>query len=176
MSAEPLNRPVINLDEVVIEERAALFQPHGAAAERFGSRSGLVGARIGARLLGYNITAVPAGKRAFPLHNHHANEEMFFILEGTGELRVGGERYSLRAGDFIASPPGGPDTAHQIINTGEGELRYLAVSTLITPEVVEYPDSDKVAMISRQPQADGSLRVVRQIGRPAGSLDYWDGE
>jgi uncharacterized cupin superfamily protein len=176
MSAEPLNRPVINLDEVVIEERAAFFQPHSAAVERFGSRSGLVGARIGARLLGYNITAVPAGKRAFPLHNHHANEEMFFILEGTGELRVGGERYSLRAGDFIASPPGGPDTAHQIINTGEGELRYLAVSTLITPEVVEYPDSGKVAMISRQPQADGSLRVVRQIGRPAGSLDYWDGE
>jgi uncharacterized cupin superfamily protein len=176
MSAEPVNRPVINLDEVVIEERAPFFHPRGAAAERFASRTGAIGARIGASKLGYNITVVPPGKRAVPMHNHHANEEMFFILQGTGELRVGAERYSLRAGDFIANPPGGPDTAHQIINNGNEELRYLAVSTMITPEVVEYPDSGKVAMISRQPAPDGSLRVVRQIGRPGASLDYWDGE
>jgi uncharacterized cupin superfamily protein len=176
MSMEPLNRPVINLDEVVIEERPAFNQPRGAAVERFGSRTGAIGARIGARLLGYNLTVVPPGRRAFPLHNHHANEEMFFILQGTGELRIGSERYSLRAGDFIAHPPGGPQSAHQIINTGEEELRYLAVSTMITPELVEYPDSGKIGALSRQPAADGSLRVVRQIGRPEASLDYWDGE
>jgi uncharacterized cupin superfamily protein len=101
---------------------------------------------------------------------------MFYILQGTGELRVGGERYSLRAGDFIASPPGGPDSAHQIINTGSEELRYLAVSTMITPDVAEYPDSGKVALVSRQPAAGGELRVVRQIGRPDSSIEYWDGE
>lgn len=176
MSTAPVNRPVINLDEVVIEERAQFFQPRGATAERFGSRSGVVGARIGARMLGYNITAVAPGKRAFPLHNHHANEEMFFILQGTGELRVGEERYSLRSGDFIACPPGGPDLAHQIINTGSQELRYLAVSTMVTPETVEYPDSGKVALISRQPAPDGSVRVVRHVARQGDSVDYWDGE
>lgn len=176
MSTAPVNRPVINLDEVVIEERAPFFQPQGAAAERFGSRSGAVGARIGARMLGYNITAVPAGKRAFPLHNHHANEEMFFILQGTGELRIGQERYSLRSGDFIACPPGGPEVAHQIINTGTGELRYLAVSTMVSPETVEYPDSGKVALISRQNAPDGSLRLVRHVARQGDSVDYWEGE
>jgi uncharacterized cupin superfamily protein len=119
---------------------------------------------------------VPPGKRAFPLHNHHANEEMFFILQGSGELRVGDERWSVRKGDFIASPPGGPELAHQLINTGGEELQYLAVSTMITPETVEYPDSGKVANYSRQTATDGSLRVVRQIGRPADSVDYWDGE
>lgn len=169
-------KPVINLDEVSLDERAAFFQPPGSVAARFGSRSGMVGARIGARLLGYNITAVAPGKRAFPLHNHHANEEMFYILQGTGELRIGDERYSLRAGDFIANPPGGPDTAHQILNTGTEEMRYLSVSTMITPETVEYPDSKKVATYSRQPQADGSLRVLRQISREGQSVDYWDGE
>ena len=128
-----------------------------ASARRWAS----VGARIGARLLGYNITAVPPGKRAFPLHNHHANEEMFFILAGSGELRVGAEVWSIRAGDFIASPPGGPESAHQIINTGSEEMRYLAVSTMITPETVEYPDSSKVALMSRQTAADGSPRMVR---------------
>jgi uncharacterized cupin superfamily protein len=169
-------KPVLNLDEVQIGDRPQMFQPTGKAVERFASRMGAVGARIGARMLGYNITAVPPGKRAFPLHNHHANEEMFFILQGTGELRVGDERYSLRTGDFIASPPGGPDTAHQIINTGTQELRYLAVSTMITPETVEYPDSGKIALLSRQPVADGSTRLVRHIGRPGDSVDYWDGE
>jgi uncharacterized cupin superfamily protein len=169
-------KPVINLDEVSIEERPALFQPTGSAAERFGSRSGAVGARIGARLLGYNITAVAPGKRAFPLHNHHANEEMFFILQGSGELRIGDERYSIRAGDFIANPPGGPETAHQIINTGNEEMRYLAVSTMIIPEMCEYPDSKKTAGYSRQLQADGTMRLVRHVGRDGNSVDYWDGE
>jgi uncharacterized cupin superfamily protein len=170
-----MSRPIVNLDEVVIEERPEFFQPRGAAAERFSSRSGAVGTRIGARLLGYNITAVPPGKRAFPAHNHHANEEMFFILQGNGEVRIGKERFPVRQGDFIANPPGGPELAHQIINTGKEELRYLAVSTMITPEVVEYPDSGKIAGYSRQPGV-GTPRVVRQIGRPDSSIDYWDGE
>jgi uncharacterized cupin superfamily protein len=176
MSEASKVRPVLNLDEVVIEDRPAFFQPRGTAAERFESRAGLVGARIGAKLLGYNITVVPAGKRAFPLHNHHANEEMFFILQGSGELRVGEERWSIRQGDFIANPPGGPEVAHQIINNGSEELRYLAVSTMITPETVEYPDSGKVALLSRQTAPDGSMRMVRHIGRTETSIDYWDGE
>ena len=176
MSAPQPVKPVINLDEVVIGDRPQMFQPKGATTERFASRMGVVGGRIGAKMLGYNITAVPPGKRAFPLHNHHANEEMFFILQGSGELRVGQERWSIRQGDFIASPPGGPELAHQIINTGSEELRYLAVSTMITPETVEYPDSGKVALLSRQIQADGSMRMVRHIGRPESSIDYWDGE
>jgi len=170
------HRPVINLDEVTIEERLPFFQPPAGVAERFGSRVGQVGTRIGARLLGYNVTAVPPGKRAFPLHNHHANEEMFFILQGTGELRVGEERYSIRQGDFIASPPGGPETAHQIINTGSDELRYLAVSTMIYPEAVEYPDSKKIAVMSRQLQPDGQMRVVRHVNLADKGVNYWDGE
>ena len=89
MPDKPRTKPVINLDEVTIDERPAFFQPPASVAGRFGSRSGMVGARIGARLLGYNITVVAPGKRAFPLHNHHANEEMFYILQGTGELRIG---------------------------------------------------------------------------------------
>ena len=47
---------------------------------------------------------------------------------------------------------------------------------MIVPETVEYPDSGKVATYSRQTAADGSMRVVRQVGRPESSIDYWDGE
>ena len=176
MSQQKPARPVINLDELQIEDRPAFFQPRGSAAERFNCQTGAVGARIGAQKLGYNITVVPPGKRAVPLHNHHANEEMFFILQGNGELRVGDECWSIRQGDFIANPPGGPETAHQIINTGGDELRYLAVSTMISPEVVEYPDSNKLALISRQVAPDGSPRLTRHVARPESSIDYWEGE
>lgn len=171
-----MTKPIINLDEVLIEERPEFFQVRGPARERFESRSGRVGARIGARLLGYNITVVPPGKRAFPFHNHHANEEMFFILEGTGEVRIGSERHPVRKGDFIAHPPGGPETAHQIVNTGTDEMRYLAVSTMKIPEAVEYPDSGKTAAISRQPNPDGTLRVLRHVTRNGDAVDYWEGE
>jgi uncharacterized cupin superfamily protein len=171
-----MNKRVINLDELTIEERPAFFQPTGEAKQRFASRMAQVGSLIGARLLGYNITSVPAGMRAFPLHNHHVNEEMFFILSGSGELRTGDERQTIRAGDIIASPPGGPDVAHQIINTGKEELRYLAVSTMLTPEVVEYPDSGKFAVVMREKLPDGSTRVLRHIDREGSGLDYWDGE
>jgi len=171
-----MTKPVINIDDVAIEVRPPFFQPRDPAAQRVGSRSGSISTRIGAKLLGYNITAVPPGKRAFPLHDQHANEEMFFILAGSGELRIDKEKYPIHKGDFIANPPGGPEQAHQITNTGKEELRYLAASTMIVPETVEYPDSGKVATYSRQIAADGSTRIVRQIGRPESGVDYWDGE
>ena len=105
-----MTKPVINIDDVAIEERPPFFQPRGPAAERFGSRSGSIGTRIGARLLGYNITAVAPGKRAFPLHNHHANEEMFFVLQGSGELRIGKETYPIRKGTSSRIRPVAPST------------------------------------------------------------------
>jgi uncharacterized cupin superfamily protein len=167
---------VLNVDAVQFDNWPPTFQPRGDAATRFGSRMAPIGAKIGARLLGYNITIVAPGMRAFPMHNHHVNEEMFFIVSGSGELRVGKESQPIRAGDFIACPPGGPETAHQIINTGSEELRYLAVSTLLTPEVVEYPDSGKFAVALRETQPDGTVRVIRHVAREGTGLDYWDGE
>ena len=146
--------------------------------DRFAAKLGAVGARVGARKLGYNVTVVPPGKRAFPLHNHHVNEEMFFVLEGEGELRVGGERHVLRSGDIVACPPGGPDTAHQIINTSStAELKYLAVSTNLSPEVVDYPDSGKFGVRLDLPAGpDGKPGMFRFIGKAQASGDYWEGE
>src|SRR5262249_55413769 len=138
-----MSNRIINIADIELPPRPVSAAAPGDAAERFDGRIGSVGTRIGARKLGYNITVVPPGRRAFPLHNHRVNEEMFFILEGEGEVRIGNERHPLRAGDFVACPPGGPDTAHQIINTGSVELKYLAVSTNEYPEICDYPDSGK---------------------------------
>jgi uncharacterized cupin superfamily protein len=160
-------KPIINIAEVDLQKRPPERAPAGAAAERFDARIGQVATKIGAKQLGYNLTAVPPGKRAFPFHSHRVQEEMFFVLEGTGEVRIGAERYPIRAGDIIACPTGGPETAHQIINTGKTELRYLAVSTRETAEICEYPDSGKIAGFGE------GLRFVFRAGDQAG---YWEGE
>ena len=66
-----------------------------------------------------------------PAAVHEKEAEMFYVIEGTGEVRIGNETFPIRAGDIIACPTGGQDTAHQIVNTGKTELRYLAVSTTL---------------------------------------------
>jgi uncharacterized cupin superfamily protein len=172
-----MNKPILNVDDVEFQPRPAAFAAKGAAADRFDARTGQIARRIGARKLGYNITAVPPGKAAFPFHCHRVNEEMFMVLQGNGEIRVGTDTHPIREGDIIACPPGGPESAHQIRNTGSQELRYLAVSTLQTPEVAEYPDSGKFGVYAElPPAADGGSRAFRFIGRESLNVDYWDGE
>ncbi len=172
-----MSKPVININEVELLPRPPAFAPKGAAAERYDARMGFIAPLIGAQKLGCNITAVPPGKRAFPFHNHHANEEMVYVLEGTGEVRIGDATYRIRAGDIVALPPGGQETAHQVVNTSQEELKYLAVSTRTYPEVVEYPDSGKFGMLSNTTAgADGKPRDFRFVGRMEQSVDYWEGE
>jgi uncharacterized cupin superfamily protein len=83
----------------------------------------------------------------------------------------------LRSGDIIACPTGGPDTAHQIINTGDTEMRYLSVSTMAPIEVCEYPDSGKFGVYEDQPWDDSGGRApFRHLARREDARDYWEGE
>ncbi len=166
-----MNAPIVHIDELV-------FTRDLRHAERFEAKLAPVARTIGARKLGYNVTSVPPGKRAFPFHNHHANEEMFFILEGEGTLRFGAVEYPVRKGHFIACPCGGPDVAHQIINTGAGELRYLAVSTTIDTDVFQYPDSGKFGAVGGyQPgRPPGEATFSGKFVPESADVDYWHGE
>ena len=169
--------PILNLADVELSPRPAAFAATGPAAERYDARMGMIAPRLGAQKLGYNLTAVPPGKRAFPFHNHRVNEEMFFVVEGTGEIRIGAATYPIRAGDVIACPPGGKETAHQIVNTGTTELRYLAVSTKVSPEIAEYPDTGKFGVLAEfAAGADGKPQMFRYIGRESLAVGYWEGE
>lgn len=164
-----LVKPVINLDELTFERVS-----HG---DKFEVQDGAISPVIGGRQLGYSLAVVPPGKRAYPFHCHHVNEEMFFVIEGRGVVRIGDAEYPIRKGDVIAAPAGGSETAHQIINTSDAELRYLMVSTMIPTEVVEYPDSSKTAVyVGSAPGDDPKKRSFNYRGRLGPSLDYWDGE
>ena len=166
-----MTNSILNIDDIE-------YQPW-EHADRFGAKLGAISSRIGAQKLGYNITVLLPGKRAFPFHSHRVNEEMFYILEGGGEIRIGSETYPVRKGDVIACPPGGPETAHQLINTSDSvEMKFLAVATSESPEIAEYPDSDKVGVLAQFPaKGDGKPTVMRYIIRDqAGMTDYWEGE
>jgi uncharacterized cupin superfamily protein len=168
-------KPIINLADIELAPLPAGVAPPESMADRYAPRMGSISARIGAQKLGYNVTAVAPGKRAFPFHNHRVNEEMFFVLEGTGEVRIGEAVHPIRAGDVIACPPGGPEAAHQIANTGDVELKYLAVSTKTMPEIVEYPDSGKFGILAEFPGAPGERPTgFRFVSRASESVPYWE--
>lgn len=168
MNAAEIN-PVKNLAEVELTD-----WQHG---DKYSARIGSFARSIGLQKLGCMLTVVPPGKAAFPYHVHHANDEMFVILQGTGEYRFGGNTYPLKAGDVVSAPAGGPEFAHQIVNTGTEEMRYLGISTTHWPEAVEYPESNKFAVWSRpHPTGDRAKLGLRFIGRREMSINYWDGE
>jgi len=142
----------------------------GPAAERYAVDVAMAGALLGMERLGCNIFVVRPGKRAFPLHNHHATEELFVILEGTGSFRRGNDSIPVEPGDMLACPAGGADSAHQIVNDGTQPLRYLAISTRAELDVIEYPDSGKTRVIA------GGTGFDLLVGRDAATPGYWDGE
>jgi uncharacterized cupin superfamily protein len=162
--AQP-SRPVMNIADVPMVERGN--------AKKFAVKWARVGPLLGLESLGCAVHVVPPGKRAFPFHRHHVMDELFFIVSGSGEYRFGDETFPLRAGDLVSAPAGGK--AHQIINTGSQELRYLGISSMSSVDVVEYPDSKKVAMAAGVKNADFKTATYVGMGRltPA---DYYDGE
>lgn len=162
--------PVVN----VYDAQAFSNQPEGSA--RFGAMIAPLSEMLGMLGLGAMFVTVEPGRRAFPFHNHLGNDEMFIILDGEGTYRFGSEEFPVKAGDVCSAPRGGPDTAHQFINTGSGPLRYLGVSTVNDPDIAEYPDSGKFAALGIAPGPSFFEAHIKHVGRREDALDYWDGE
>ena len=159
MNADELRQRLIrNFDEAALEPfvREPLYD----------TRSARLSEGTAAKKLGASIDVLAPGKRSCPYHLHHAQEEMFIVLEGEGTLRVAGEHVPIRAGDVIHVPPG-PEYPHHILNTSDKPLKYLSISTQDEPEICEYPDSGKYGA-----WAPGF--GARQ--RREASIDYWDAE
>ena len=156
---DELRRQLIrNVADVVLDRQ---HRPPLYDTQCGGLTDGSAAVKLGA---GYDVLA--PGMRGCPYHFHHAQEEMFVILEGAGSLRVAGQMLPVRAGDVVVIPPG-PAYPHQFINTSEAPMRFISISTQEQPEICEYPDSGKY-----QAYAPG----FRAGQRVAANLDYWEGE
>jgi uncharacterized cupin superfamily protein len=158
-------KAVIHIDEVPLLDRGN--------GKQFAVKWGRVGPLIGLSGLGCAVHVVPPGKKAFPFHRHHVMDELFFIVSGRGEYRFGDERLPVRAGDIVSAPAG--SKAHQLINTGSEDLRYLGISTMGRVDVVDYPDSKKIAVAAGIKNADFKTATYAAVGRLQ-AADYYDGE
>ena len=156
--------PIINIEDI------AEFKGHDHGA--FKAQYADVGSKIGANQLGYNITIIPPGKKSWPFHNHHVSEEMFLILDGTGVLRYGENKYPIKKNDIIACPTGDRSAAHQIINDSDTDLKYLALGTKNDFDICEYPDSDKI--LTRGTSEKNS--ELWNISKGEESYYYFEGE
>jgi len=76
------------------------------------------------------------------LHHHIKSEELYYILQGEGEMQLGNDTLQVKAGDSICIPP---ITRHNIKNTGNLDLKMLCCcspayshsDTLITNTVID---------------------------------------
>ena len=69
--------------------------------------------------MGY-VSLDPRGGQV-PWHNQE-QEEVYFVLEGTGEMCLGAERRTVTAGQAVLIPAG---EFHQLTNTGDTPLLML---------------------------------------------------
>ena len=105
---------------------------------------GEIGRALGFYRLGAMLHVVQPGEAAFGYHRHHGCDELFYILSGTGEYRAGDRRLPIKVGDCLGAPAGG--FAHQIINTGTEELRYLGISNIGDADLVEHPETGEASV------------------------------
>jgi uncharacterized cupin superfamily protein len=116
--------------------------------------------------VGVAIEELAPGKQSSPAHYHIFEEEHVYILEGALAVRIGADRYDMKAGEYVCFPAG-QKAGHCLINTSGATCRYVIVGERNPNEVVVYTDSRKV--------------LVRALGRRAifdlaATRGYWHGE
>jgi uncharacterized cupin superfamily protein len=159
-SPSPRPGSIVNLDEVEGE---------------YEGRSKRLGSAAGAVLSGLNWLSLPPGEEGAPPHCHTAEEEIFVILGGEGELLLWAppqpetptqtepvETHRVRRGHVISRPPG--TRVPHSFRAVDHSLTYLAYGNKDPNDICWYPRSNKV--------------YFRGIGLVArlDPLDYFDGE
>jgi uncharacterized cupin superfamily protein len=155
--------------------KANIFDPDFDDVEEcegFSRRDAQVGRQAGSERLGASVYEVAPGNATFPYHYHFGNEEMLIVLSGQPHLRTPDGWRKLSEGEVVVFPVG-ERGAHQVANRTDNPVRVLFISEMVGPEVVVYPDSDKVGARERAP---GSPPGLRKTFRAGDEVDYWDGE
>ena len=94
------------------------------------------------------LEVFPQGGEAIPPHHHQATE-VFLVLAGEGEARIGAEPWHrIAKGPALAVPP---ETTHTVKNTGRGELVCLTIMT---------PGDDLTALLTGACQ-NSELEIVK---------------
>ena len=96
----------------------------------------------GGPLLGASLYELERGNFMI-YHVHHGSEELLIVLRGRPTLRTPEGERQLDEGDVVHFPTG-PDGAHGIRNDTDETVRYIVAGIRQSPEILEYPDLQKV--------------------------------
>lgn len=143
----------------------------GVRPAGFGSRRARIGYELCSELIGASLWEVPPGEAAYPYHFHYSDEELVIVLSGRPSLRTAAGIRELEEGEVLHFGLG-EEGAHQIFNNSEETVRFLAIASSGRPDIVVYPDSDKIGVGERLPRGGG----LRAFFRRGESVDYFDGE
>jgi uncharacterized cupin superfamily protein len=134
-----------------------------------------LGRRLGGEMLGASVYELPPGEATWPYHLHHANVELLLVLAGRPTLRTPEGERELAPGDAAIFRRGRAG-AHTVVNHSDAPVRVLIVSTMVEPEIGEYPDSGKVGLFvgaaPGAPTPPGTLEAFYRLSE----VDYFDGE
>ncbi|MBI4613264.1 MAG: cupin domain-containing protein [Planctomycetes bacterium] len=148
---------IVNLHEIALDESSDERPYVGAWAK--------LAERLGAKRLGFNVSAIQPGAFSCPYHWHLREEELFIALSGRALVRCADGVREVRAGDLVFFRTG-PEGSHQFYNHGDEPFRYFALSNIAETDVCEYPDSGKILLRG----------AGRAMFRRADAVEYMDGE
>ena len=156
----------LELPEAPEEERAATIvalddcPPEEEQPDGYQGVERKLSAPAGAVRSGLRHVILRPDQVSCPPHWHTVEEEIFYVLGGSGQVLLGDERFELRAGSIVMRPPG-TQVAHAL-RAGEEGLTYLVYGTRVPADICFYPRSNKLNIM-------GVLFEVAPV-------DYWVGE
>lgn len=130
-------------------------------------RRARLGRQAGSQGLGASLFEVPPGAETFPLHVHHANEELIIVVAGAPTLETLEGSRELVVGEVVACPAGRRG-AHCLRNLANVPARVLVVSTMIAPEINEFPETGELWVRDYPPGSDPPADALDQRARPLG--------
>lgn len=108
------------------------------------------------------------GKAAFPKHYHSYNTECFYIIKGNGVIQTDDGELNVKSGDVVVFPCGRAGM-HKIMNPSDTDsLLYIDFDTTNSPDIIHYPDSDKIGIIEHN--------ISSTFFRNHDCVDYYEGE
>jgi uncharacterized cupin superfamily protein len=137
----------------------------------FRAQRARIGYELGAETVGASLWKLPPGEAAYPFHFHYSDEEIVIVLSGRPSLRTPAGVRQLEQGEAVRFELGEAG-AHQLFNPTGEEVRFLAVSSHGAPDIVVYPDSNKISASERKPDGTGLHTFFDRDDE----VDYWQGE
>lgn len=123
---------------------------------------------LGGENISCGLWELAPGKKSFPMHRHHVTEEALFVMSGTASVRTPEGLTPVGPGDYVSFPAGG--LAHQLINDGAVPFVYLAMGAPKGVDIIEYPDTGKIATVVG---TVGSGPGKRHIFKQASQVEYF---